>query len=300
MPNSQKATDAQLIDAYALTGSIWKTAAELGMCGQSVWGRLKGLGVPFKHSRLTKAEISTIRLAYEQAGRGYLDLKGLAAQLGRDKAGICGLAKKMGLTSLGRPKPPEAGLATSTRMKLWHLSHVHPRGASKPETHILKICPSCGRFFDSTKKSRQRFCNRRCAYMRPPPFGGNYAKSGKRADLGDQYFRSRWEANYARYLNWLIQVTKDVASWSYESETFEFKGIKRGTRFYTPDFRVQLSNGTVEYHEVKGWRYPKGETALKRMAKYYPHVRIVVVDSEWFKAVRRQGLPSLIEGWETQ
>ena len=59
-----------------------------------------------------------------------------------------------------------------------------------------------------------------------------------------------------------------------------------------------MANGTVEYHEVKGWRYPKGETALKRMAKYYPKIKIVVIDEEWFKAVNRQGLPAMIEGWE--
>ena len=128
-----------------------------------------------------------------------------------------------------------------------------------------------------------------------------YARSGKRADLNGQYFRSRWEANYARYLNWLIGSTVDsgIISWKYEAQTFEFTKIKKGTRFYTPDFRVELASGAVEYHEVKGWRHPKGETALKRMAKYYPHIKIIILDEEWFKAVSRQGLPSLIEGWET-
>ena len=110
--------------------------------------------------------------------------------------------------------------------------------------------------------------------------------------------RSRWEANYARYLNWLIAHTDEVISWEFEAEHFEFTKIKKGTKFYTPDFRVHLKGDAIEYHEVKGWRHPKGETALKRMAKYFLYIKIVVVDAEWFKAVKRQGLPSMIEGWE--
>lgn len=135
--------------------------------------------------------------------------------------------------------------------------------------------------------------------MHTPGEGGGYSKGGRREDLGGQYFRSRWEANYARYLNWLIDNTGDITAWDFEKESFEFHKIKKGTRFYTPDFRVYLKGGGIEYHEVKGWQHPKGETALKRMAKYYPHIKIVVIDREWFKAVLRQGLPALIEGWET-
>ncbi|KKN49952.1 hypothetical protein LCGC14_0637530 [marine sediment metagenome] len=124
------------------------------------------------------------------------------------------------------------------------------------------------------------------------------AKSGKRPDLNNTYFRSRWEANYARYLNWLIEQGVDFTRWEYEKTTFHFENIKRGTRYYTPDFKVVCKDGTVEYHEIKGWHYPKGETALKRMAKEYPKVKIAVIDADWFKAVNRQGIPSLIPGWE--
>ena len=135
--------------------------------------------------------------------------------------------------------------------------------------------------------------------FRPQPEGHEgYANTGKRADLGGQFFRSSWEANYARYLNWLKANTGDVTGWDFEQETFEFRKIKRGVRFYTPDFRVYLQDGSVEYHEVKGWQHPQGQTALKRMAKYYPAIKIVIIDAEWFRAVKRQGLPSMIAGWE--
>lgn len=132
------------------------------------------------------------------------------------------------------------------------------------------------------------------------------ASGGKRADLGGQFFRSSWEANYARYLNWLIASFPGSApddwggilKWEFESEEFEFTKIKRGTRFYKPDFKVYLKGGAIEYHEVKGYQHQKGETALKRMAKYYPEVKIVLIDKDWFRAVNRQGLPAMIEHWE--
>lgn len=123
-------------------------------------------------------------------------------------------------------------------------------------------------------------------------------KGGKRPDLNGQYFRSRYEANYARYLNFLITNGEPIAKWEYEPDTFEFGKIKRGTRFYTPDFKLYFKDGHIEYHEIKGWDYPRGRTARKRFAKYYPHLTLVLIDADWFKAIKKQGVSRMIEGWE--
>ena len=122
-------------------------------------------------------------------------------------------------------------------------------------------------------------------------------QGGKRADLGNLYFRSRWEANYARYLNWLVGLG-EIQSWQYESDTFEFAKIKRGNRFYTPDFKIANKDGSVEYHEVKGWMDATSQTKLRRMAKYYPEVRVVVVDQPAYRAIARQAR-NLVPGWES-
>lgn len=124
------------------------------------------------------------------------------------------------------------------------------------------------------------------------------AEGRRREDLGGAYFRSMWEANWARYLRWLVEIG-EIVSWSYEPETFEFPGIKRGTRFYTPDFRVVNRDGSVEYHEIKGWMDPESATKLRRMARYHPDVRIHVVDEEAYRAVARK-VKRLIPGWETK
>lgn len=121
-------------------------------------------------------------------------------------------------------------------------------------------------------------------------------KGGRRADLGNRYFRSAWEANYARYLSWLV-AHKQIRSWDYEVKTYEFKAIKRGTREYRPDFRVENLNGRIEFHEVKGMMDAKSATKLRRMAKYYPHVKIVLIDRAYYDDIKRK-LGRMIEGWE--
>lgn len=122
------------------------------------------------------------------------------------------------------------------------------------------------------------------------------SKGGKRADLGNQYFRSIWEANYARYLNWLIKQGV-IKAWEYEPETFEFHRIRRGNRFYTPDFRITNNDGSQEYHEVKGYMDASSRTKLARMARYYPALKIVLIDAEAYAAIAAQ-VKGLIPGWE--
>jgi hypothetical protein len=122
-------------------------------------------------------------------------------------------------------------------------------------------------------------------------------KAGWREIAGERYYlRSRWEANYARYLQFLKENGK-IVNWEHEPKTFWFEKIKRGVRSYLPDFRVTENDGRVVYHEVKGWMCPRSKTALKRMAKYYPEIEIVLVQNEFFKASNAT-LRCLIKDWE--
>lgn len=165
-------------------------------------------------------------------------------------------------------------------------------------------CAECGKIklvFRSQKKE-VNFCSRSCAsinyYRKNNQMnkGIQRGNGGKRIDLNNQYFRSSWEANYARYLNFLIQQ-KEIAKWEYEVDTFEFKNIKRGVRFYTPDFKVYDNKGEFIYHEVKGYMDSKSITRHKRMDKYYPEIKIKMIDKTWF---RKNGttLSKIIKNWE--
>lgn len=122
-------------------------------------------------------------------------------------------------------------------------------------------------------------------------------RQGRRADLDDQFFRSAWEANFARYLNLLIK-NGDIAIWRYEPDTFWFESIKRGTRSYMPDFKIwDTEDSEPYYYEVKGWMDAKSKTKLKRMAKYYPEVRIIVFGKKDYNSLRKN-LSKVIPGWE--
>lgn len=122
-------------------------------------------------------------------------------------------------------------------------------------------------------------------------------KAGWREFGGQRvYYRSRWEANYARYLQWLVE-RGEILRWKHEPETFWFDAIKRGVRSYLPDFRVWELDGTSRLHEVKGWMDARSKTTLRRMAKYHPGETIVLIRERDYNEIARK-VGGLIEGWE--
>jgi len=98
------------------------------------------------------------------------------------------------------------------------------------------------------------------------------AKSGYRKNL-KQFFRSKMEANVCRYYIWIKMP------WQYEIKEFEFKGIKRGTRFYKPDFYLPSLDNWIE---VKGYFRRIDKIKLRRFKKYYPEefkkLRFIIPD----------------------
>lgn len=118
---------------------------------------------------------------------------------------------------------------------------------------------------------------------------------GKRDDLGGLYVRSSWEANYARYLNWLKSIG-EIDRWEYEPDTFEFP-VKRGSKFYTPDFKVWISDDVYEYHETKGYMDQKSKTKIKRMGIHYPDEKLIVIDGDAYRALAKD-VKNLVKNWE--
>ena len=86
-----------------------------------------------------------------------------------------------------------------------------------------------------------------------------------------------------------------MVEWSYEKHEFEFKSIKRGTRFYKPDFWVKEPQ--VEYFiEVKGFLDKNSVTALSRMSRYYPEVRVLLLDKKRYDEIESEF--GDLESWE--
>jgi len=88
------------------------------------------------------------------------------------------------------------------------------------------------------------------------------AKGGYREDL-KQYFRSKTEANVARYFN----LRK--CNWEYEPFEYCFNNIKRGQKYYKPDFIIHYLDAYFLI-EVKGYFRSEDKTKLRRFKKYYP------------------------------
>lgn len=262
----------------------------------------------------SEEEVNALKILYGNQN-GQIKLGAFAQSIGRLKSNVSRKAKELGLVTnrhrrltleersskyqllikRRQESPEEKHQRRSATEREVIKKYGHPRGYRE-----LRICLVCGRFFDVEHSTNKRYCSQRCGYMRPRSINlYTRSKGGKREDLEGIYFRSRYEANYARYLNFLIKNgDSDIEKWEFETDTFEFKKIKRGVRFYTPDFKVTFQDGHIEYHEVKGWDYSKGKTARKRMVKYYPHLKLILVGEEFFKAIQAQGFHILIPNWE--
>lgn len=98
------------------------------------------------------------------------------------------------------------------------------------------------------------------------------------------YFKSKLELRWAQYLEFLKQAG-EIIEWQYEPKKFEFEGIRSGTVFYTPDFKVKYPKSTIGitylyehlWHEVKGHLTQRDVTKFRRMQHYYPDEKIILV-----------------------
>lgn len=273
----------------------------------------------------TEEEVAAVREAYTARASEDIGIAGLAARLGRTLAAVHLKASKLGLGNFARPKvktpkgrpnkyatEEDLRAAQGQFRKEWIAKNGHPRGMLGLKHTAATLgrmsAASYRAWADPTSKhhaegrgDRQAALN--YARVRKQIASGNRpisytrAAGGRRPDLGDTYFRSSWEANYARYLN-LLKARGEILDWAYEWKTFEFEPIKRGSKFYTPDFRVVFPDHHHEWHEVKGWMDQKSRTKLARMARYFPEEVVKVIGVDWFRQAQRGGLDGIVPGWE--
>lgn len=116
-------------------------------------------------------------------------------------------------------------------------------------------------------------------------------------EIGDKriYARSLWEANFARYLQWQKE-REEIIDWQHEPKTFWFEDILRGVRSYKPDFLIQQKDSHY-WVEVKGFYDTKSMTKIRRMRKYYPDEKLMLIDAHWFLK-NNPKLRLVIPSWE--
>lgn len=307
----------------------WKSMSHLEMgasLGRAVAGvrnRCYRLGLVDTSDNWTKVEIDALRKAYESGEFDVdINLPELANLLGRDKSNVCRKARLLGLTDKARKVLPlelkkiRKPKFSSKEALLLHLSQStknrilkqgHPRGmAGKHHSNKTKEAMSKRAVIWNANRTPEEKANDLMKSMKTKIANGTYVRERPNAswkagwrEIGGtkKYYRSKWEANYAYYLEWL-KTNGQISDWMHEPVTFWFSGVKRGCVSYLPDFWVQEKDGSEAYHEVKGWMDDRSKTKIRRMAKYHPGVKLIVIDSKGYAALKKS-VHGLVPGWES-
>jgi len=156
----------------------------------------------------------------------------------------------------------------------------------REKLRILNHRPRAPQSLEHRKKTSDRLSGKMPVNLARAGRFGNIQRGWFRVNGRRMFFKSKWKANYALYLAFL-KKQRQIKNWQYEPDVFIFHKIQFGTRSYRPDFKVTNSFGDIEYHEVKGWMDAQSKTKLRRMAKYYPKIKIVLIDSTKMKELSK-------------
>ena len=135
----------------------------------------------------------------------------------------------------------------------------------------------------SNKTKKLMSLSRKKLLQENPSLIYSNANGGKREDLNNFYFRSNWEANYARILN-NLQI-----EWEYEKHSFL---LSNGTH-YTPDFKI----GENKFVELKGWFDSDSKNKIELFIKEYPQYELDLIDEEKYYTLRNL-FKHKISNWE--
>lgn len=301
-----KPTDQEIVDAYRTAGSVYVAAAALGVAHSTVHRRLVKLGHDRSRKHYTKADMERLQRDYEayvNSGR----LAKLASEMGRTRACLCRQAQKLGLTKIGRAKQPQVAEMLLGHVVARNASGRHPRGmrgkkhSQETREKFSEIVIARWQNMSEDERSALTLASMKGRLEKHGTLAGNVKRGSWKAgwrEVGDKrhFFRSRWEPNYARYLEWL-KLNGKISDWQYEPKTFWFDAIKRGVRSYKPDFLVIETNGNSAWHEVKGWMDDRSKTTLKRMAKYHPSEKIILIDRKQYLAIEAT-MSRILPDWE--
>lgn len=105
MPARTLASNEEIIEAYKATGSVWKAAKTLGLCGQSVWERLKRLKYDLPGTNWTDEEHAELRSL-----AGQCTLAEIAKRIGRPYGSVADKMSALGLTNLVRASNKKVSL----------------------------------------------------------------------------------------------------------------------------------------------------------------------------------------------
>lgn len=308
-----------IIAAYKKYGSCKKASEHLPVSHSTVHRVVAGAGL-LKIKKWDAREDAELKSMFCNSDK---TIEQIANEMGRSVASVdCRLgrigirgARKFASPSIATRKkmsnaqkqfartPGQAELK-SKRSKKWHAENQHPKGM-KGKRHSKETRAKIGKAGQGRRlteiQMKKAIDTKIAKYGTAGPFARTRRRSWKAGwrDVGGKqiYFRSRWEFNYAIYLQSLVS-DGSILGWQYEAKAFAFDKPLNGAFSYLPDFEVTLLNGQVEYHEVKGWMDCRSETKLRLMKKCFPDVVVKLIQKSWFDEFERNGKPATLAGWE--
>lgn len=162
----------------------------------------------------------------------------------------------------------------------------------RPLRYTICANPKCRKKFEPRfwrpATNPIKYCSRTCAMKdiggRPTSPRAARAKAGVRGDVSPTiYFFSRWEANYARLLNYL------GVKWIHQPKTFQLKSQR-----YTPDFYLPKLD---TYIEVKNYLSDYSKNRDRQFREMYPELKLVLILKEEYLALQKEYAPKIKE-WE--
>ena len=300
-----KVSKEKVLESYKKHGSVWKAAEELGMCGQNVHVRLKKYGIKLKNQKFSEEEKQLIISAYSGGDkRGEMKIKDLARSLNRSYHLVVREAGKLGLTNKNRKASEKTKFLNKIRTQEWHSKNPHPRGmlGKKHSDQVVKDMRIrfSSWYRNATQEQRNNRAIRQIMTRRnngnDKKVRGSWKASWRTIGGKTKFFRSRWEANYARYLEYL-KTNGHIKDWEHEPQTFWFESIKRGVRSYLPDFKVFNTDETHYWVEVKGYMDDRSKTKISRFKKYYKNESLKLIDSSWFRK-NSKNISLVCKDWE--
>ena len=284
-------------------------AKELNKTKGAIRNKAYELKITKRDKYYTNKEIELLKKSYDK-----YSMNDLAQMLGRNESNIFRKMKQLGLKKTHRVSntinPKKTHIYTEEEKQQMALrtqqmiqEKGHPRGfkghhhtQEEKQTISIKAKNWWKQVDLSTlekRKLKQRETKIKNNTLNPMKNQSNpysRTKSGKRADLNNTYFRSSWEANMARFYNYL------GVEWQFEPKTFIFSNITRGSVSYTPDFYLPKEDKWVE---VKGWMDGKSKTKLKRFKKQYPeeYKKLQIITEKEYNEIKRKVAP-YIKNWE--
>lgn len=282
---------------------------KLGKSESAVRNKAYELGITKRDKYYTKEQIDYLKENYDK-----VSIDDMAIILKKDASNLHRKLKELGLkkthriaNQINKKNPHKWTNEEKERLSLKHKETIkikgHPKGfLNHHHSNISKdkIAIRSKQLWDEmtkdmlkTRTIKQRTTKIINGTLNPTINQSNpysRTKGGKRKDLNNTFFRSAWEANIARYYNFIN------VKWEFEPKTFVFENITRGSVSYTPDFYLPELDKWVE---VKGWMDGKSKTKLKRFKQQYPeeYKKLQLITQKEYNEIKRKVAP-FIKEWE--